>query len=86
MQDDDVDSRFTPSDSMLGVDDDTGDAILYSGGGVASFYRGTWHPGRVFHAASLFSRDSRFSAVEEPDEVQRYLDAAHDALLRSLET
>jgi hypothetical protein len=45
-----------------------------------------WHPGQVFHPASLLSRDSGFSAVEDPGVVQRYLDAAHDALVRSLET
>jgi hypothetical protein len=86
MQDEIVDSRFTRSDSVVGVDENTGDAIVYSGGGAASFYDGTWHPGRVFHPASLFSRDSRFSAVQDPDDVQRYLDAAHDALIQSLET
>jgi hypothetical protein len=86
MEDGNVDSRFTPSDSVLSVDDATGDAIVYSGGGAASFYRGTWHPGQVFHPASLLSRDSGFSAVEDPGVVQRYLDAAHDALVRSLET
>jgi hypothetical protein len=60
------------------------DAVVYSGGGAATFYRGVWHPGRVFAAEELSSRGSRFSAIVDPDEVRRYLDAAHDALLRSI--
>jgi hypothetical protein len=78
-------ARFTPDDSVVGVDDDTGDVVVYSGGGVASHHRGKWLAGMVFNRHDLFSRDSRFGRVDDPATVQRYLDAAHDALIESVE-
>src|ERR1700733_12788627 len=60
MQDGNVGSRFTPSDSVLSVDDDTGDAIVYSGGGAASFYSGTWHPGGGRRPQPRFQNWRRF--------------------------
>jgi hypothetical protein len=48
-----MDGRFRPSDAVVGVDEDSGDAIAYCGGGAASFYRGAWKPGRVFPAEDL---------------------------------
>jgi hypothetical protein len=77
-------NKFDAAGAVVGVDQDTGDAIVYADGGAASFYRGTWHPGRVFDWRSVASRDSRFSAVNDPAEVQRYLDAARDVLFESL--
>jgi hypothetical protein len=39
-------TRFTPDDSIVSVDDDSGDAVVYAGGGVASRHRGQWRPRR----------------------------------------
>jgi hypothetical protein len=75
---------FTPDDAIVAADEDTGDVVIWAGDAAASFARGAWHPGIVFNRASLVSNDSRFSAVSERAVVQRYLDAARGALLRSL--
>jgi hypothetical protein len=79
-------TQFSADDAIVAADEDTGDVAIYAGGSAASFCGGVWRPDIVFNYHDLFSRDSRFSAVEDPAEVQRYLDAARNALVEHLAT
>jgi hypothetical protein len=75
---------FTSDDAIVAADEDTGDAVIWAGDAAASFAYGAWRPGIFFDRMSILGNDSRFGSVEDPAAVQRYLDAAHDALVRSL--